>query len=64
VARRALATGKVECVAGKAVSYRVKPSAKVRKALKKAKRTKALKLTLRLALPGGDAVQRTLTVRR
>ena len=63
VSRRALASGKVTCVAGKAVSYRVKPSRKVRKALK-AERPKALRLTLRLSLPGGDAVQRKLTVRR
>jgi hypothetical protein len=41
----------------------VKPSKTVRKALR-AKGPKALKLTLRLALAGGDPVQRKLTVRR
>jgi PKD repeat protein len=63
VHRRAVASGTVRCVAGKAVSYRVKPTRKVRKALK-AERLKSLRLTLRLALPGSDAVQRKLTVRR
>jgi PKD repeat protein len=60
---RVLASAKVTCVAGKTVSVRVKPSRKVRKALIAA-RAKSLKLTLVLALPGQDAVQRTLTVRR
>jgi hypothetical protein len=60
---RVLATGKVTCVAGKTVSSRIKPSRKVRKALIAA-RAKSLKFTLRLVLPGQDAVERTLTVRR
>jgi hypothetical protein len=63
VSRRSLASGKVTCVAGKAVQYRVKPTKSVRKALR-AKRPAALKLTLRASLPSGDAVQRRITVRR
>lgn len=63
VRRRALASATVTCVKGKAVQYRVKPAKSVRKALR-AKRPKAIALTLRLSLPGGDAVQRRIVVRR
>jgi PKD repeat protein len=60
---RVLASATVRCVGGKTVSVRVKPSRKVRKALTRS-RAKSLKLKLVLAVPGQDAVRRTITVRR
>jgi PKD repeat protein/glucose/arabinose dehydrogenase/type 1 glutamine amidotransferase len=63
VGRRALATRAVTCVEGETLAFRVKPSAKVARAIR-ASRPKSLSLTLRLALPGGDPVQRKLTLHR
>ena len=63
LARRSLASRAVTCAAGETVAVRVKPSRAVRRALR-VKRPASLEVTLRLSLPGGDAVRRKLTLRR
>jgi hypothetical protein len=45
------------------VSVRVKPSRKVRKAIR-THHPRSLALTVRLSLPGGAALERKLTIRR
>jgi len=61
--RRALAARTLSCVGGRTVAVRVRPSSRVRRAIR-ASRARSLSLTLRLAVPGGDAVQRRITLRR
>ena len=61
--RRALGSRTVDCAEGTTVTLRVKPSRKVSKALR-SKRPRSFRLTVRLALPGGVAASRTLTIRR
>ena len=63
LARRALAARKVTCAAGRTVAVRVQPSRRVRAALR-AQRPAALRVTLRLSLPGAETIRRTLTLRR
>jgi large repetitive protein len=63
LSRRALASRQVTCVEGETVAVRVKPSGRVRRAIR-AERPKSLRLTLGLAFPGGDKLQRKLTLRR
>ena len=61
--RRTLGTRAVRCVAGRTVRLRVEPGREARRALR-AERPRSLRVTLRLALPGGDRITRTVTVRR
>ena len=61
--RRALASRAVTCAEGETVAVRVRPGSRVREALRD-RRVRSLRLTLRLSLPGGEAVERRLTLRR
>ena len=60
---RGLGRAQFDCTAGQTLRLTLKPNKKVRKAIKGAK-LKRLKLTVALALEGGDAVTRKLTLKR
>jgi cytochrome c len=59
---RVLGRTTMACVAGKTVSVTVKPSKKVRRAIR-AKKPKSLTITVALALQTGAPLQRTITLR-
>jgi chitodextrinase len=59
LARRTVAAKRVRCAEGRRVSIRLKPSRAVARRLT----TKRLRVTVRLAVRGSDALQRTLTIR-
>ena len=61
---RGLGRAQFDCTAGETLELTLKPSKKVRKAIKAAKKLKRLKLTVALALEGGDALTRTVTIKR
>ena len=60
---RGLGRATFDCTAGETLQLTLKPSKKVRKAIKAAK-LKRLKLTVALALEDGDALTRKLTLKR
>jgi PKD repeat protein len=60
---RGLGRARFDCTAGETLQLTLKPSRKVRKAIKAAN-LKRLKLTVALALEGGDALTRKLTLKR
>jgi PKD repeat protein len=60
---RGLGRAQFDCTAGKTLQLTLKPSKKVRKAIK-AKRPKSLKVTVALAVQDGATVTRTLTLKR
>jgi PKD repeat protein len=60
---RGLGRARFDCTAGETLQLTLKPSKKVRKAIKAAK-PKRLKLTVALAVKGGAPLTRTLTLTR
>jgi hypothetical protein len=60
---RGLGRARFDCTAGRTLTLTLKPRKKVRKAIRAAK-LKRLKLTVALALQGGDAVTRKVTLKR
>ena len=60
---RTLGDRRIRCTEGDPVTFRVKPGKAARRALE-AERPRALRLTLRLALPGGGTLTRRVTLRR
>ena len=59
-----LLSAKLTCKAGETVSVRLKPGRKLAKKLRGKKAPKSLRLTLRLASPGAQPMERSLTLRR
>jgi hypothetical protein len=60
---RGLGRATFACEAGRTLQLTLKPGKKVRKAIRAAK-PKRLKLTVALALQGGEAVTRKVTIKR
>ena len=60
---RGLGRTTVRCVAGRTITVRLKPTRKVRRAIR-AKKPSSLRITIALALQDGAAVQRTITIAR
>ena len=63
LASRGLARRTFACEAGETVDLRLRPTAKVRRAIA-AKQPRSLRISVALAVEGGAAVTRTLTIRR
>ena len=62
LARRTLVSRNVRCVTGRTVTVRLKPSRAAARRIA-ARKTRTLKVTLRVAVKGEKAVQRSLTIR-